>query len=658
VNHECRPYTRWRMHYVLFCFLFQALLITLGLLKKLLFNYGRTYKQEVKMRSGARNFFPRIAVFLCVSAFLSTAAYADNGPSLLNSRVLEQMNILAMEKKSRTGAQKKLNSQFVYALKKRRGELNIPGFKPAVKIDSDDTTLVDIKARVSHQLLTTIEGLGGEIINSFEHYNSIRARFPLEKMELLAQDPDIFFIRPATRPIFNKNNTSEGDVAHTAAQARTNFGVDGTGVKVGVLSDGVDSLATVQGSGDLPGITILPSAGGSGTEGTAMLEVAYDLAPGAQLFFATALGGEANFATNILALKNAGCKVVVDDAVYATESPFQDDIISQAVNTVTSQGVFYFSSAANFGNLNDGESGVWEGDFVSTTPHPYGFLCYYTLHDFVGDGHLTNEITSSSNEAVKSYTLFWSDPLGDSSGGSSNDYALFILEKDESGVYMFSDDIQDGYPYIDPYEEIQTGEDLTGYKVVIANWDGAGLDRFIYFSTNGGRLEHGTSGHIRGHAAAANAFAVAAVDASSMTSPFTGSESVEPISSDGPRRVFYTEDGTELTPGNLLSTGGVVRKKPDIAAADNVLTATPGYNPLNATSASASHAAAIAALMLSAKPDLTIGRARAIFRKTALDIEATGWDRDSGYGIIMADKVLNALTSSWFNPALPLLLLE
>jgi len=605
------------------------------------------------MRLGVRSFLPRTAVFLCVSVFLSTAAYADNGPALLNVSVRDQINILALEKKSRTAAQKKLNSQFVYALKKRRGELNMPGLKPALKIDADDTTLVDIKARVSDELLKKIEGLDGEIINSFEQYDSIRARLPLEKMESLAEDLDIFFIRPARRPIFNKTNTSEGDVAHNAGLARTNFSVDGAGVKVGVLSDGVDSLETVQDSSDLPGVTILTSAGGIGDEGTAMLEVVYDLAPGAQLFFATALGGAANFASNILALEAAGCQVIVDDAFYPTESPFQDDIISQAVNTVTSNGVLYFSSAANFGNLNDGQAGVWEGDFIGTA-HSYGFMEYYEIHDFTGSGQVTNEITSSSSGDSKAYTLFWSDPLG----ASSNDYALFILKNDETDIYMYSDDIQDGIGYDDPYEEIVTDEDLTGYKVVIGNWLGEAADRFIYFSTNGGRLEYGTDGHIRGHAAAANAFGVAAVDASLMTSAFTGSESVEPISTDGPRRVFYTADGTAVTPGDLSATGGVVRQKPDITAADNVLTATQGYNPLNATSASASHAAAIAALMLSAKPDLTIARTRATFRKTALDIEAPGWDRDSGYGIIMADTALQALLSPGFNPAIPLLLLE
>ena len=140
-----------------------------------------------------------------------------------------------------------------------------------------------------------------------------------------------------------------------------------------------------------------------------------------------------------------------------------------------------------------------------------------------------------------------------------------------------------------------------------------------------------------------------------MTTPFNGTESVETFSSDGPRRVFYLADGTPITPGDFSSSGGTVRQKPDITAADGVLTATPGFNPFDSTSASAAHAAAIAALMLSAKPTLTIARVRNILRATALDIEAPGWDRDSGYGIIMADK---ALGFSPFNPGILMLLLE
>src|SRR6185295_10558971 len=132
--------------------------------------------------------------------------------------------------------------------------------------------------------------------------------------------------------------------------ARAFYGVNGTGIKIGVLSNGVASLATEQAEGELPAVTVLPGQAGTGDEGTAMLEIIYDLAPGAQLFFATANNGQASFAQNILDLRTAGCDIIVDDVAYFREAVFQDDNVARSVNTVTASGALYFSSAGNEGN--------------------------------------------------------------------------------------------------------------------------------------------------------------------------------------------------------------------------------------------------------------------------------------------------------------------
>src|SRR5262249_19990066 len=153
-------------------------------------------------------------------------------------------------------------------------------------------------------------------------------------------------VRLAQKSYKHAINVSQGDVAHRAAEARSFFGYDGSGVKICVLSDGVDSLATLQASGDLPpAVDVLPGQAGEGDEGSAMLEIVHDLAPGAQLGFATADPDVATFATNIIALKDSGCNVIVDDVLYLVESPFQDLDIAEAVNQVTAAGVLYFSSA-------------------------------------------------------------------------------------------------------------------------------------------------------------------------------------------------------------------------------------------------------------------------------------------------------------------------
>ena len=111
------------------------------------------------------------------------------------------------------------------------------------------------------------------------------------------------------------------------------------------------------------------------------------MAPGAQLYFATAFTSITSFANNIRALRTAGCDIIVDDVGYYVESPFQDGqgplvvsptnggVVTQAVKDVAAAGALYFSSAGNSGNLNDGTSGVWEGDFVlgAATVNPTRF---------------------------------------------------------------------------------------------------------------------------------------------------------------------------------------------------------------------------------------------------------------------------------------------
>ncbi len=574
---------------------------------------------------------------MVVVVALPTAVQANSKlPGIqLRSTTITQMKALAGEKAGRSRAQKKMDSSLIYARKKLAGDSllqSLPAFKQSIRVDDNGMTLVDIKADVSPELLDYIEKLGGTVLSHYARYDAVRARMPLVQLETLAEDEAVRFVKRAVEAILNKTDTSEGDAAHKAASARVGYGIDGTGIQIGVLSDSVDYLADVQATGDLPDVTVLEDEPGNSGEGTAMLEIVHDLAPGAELYFATAWKSAAGFPYNILALANAGCDVIVDDVSYFNESPFQDDIISQAVNSVTANGVLYFSSAGNNGNLNDETSRVWEGDYLGSTSVPASLTdVYSSVHDF-GEGDVTNDITTATAALIA--VLHRADPLG----GASNDYDLFLLDS-TGNIVLFSTSIQDGDD--DPYEIIGDYLNAFDHQLVIAKYSGE--DRFLHLSTfRQGRPEYTTSGQIKGHAATANAFGVAAVRAAGKTSAFTGAESVEYFSSDGPRRVFYTANGTPITPGNFSSTGGNVRSKPDIAAADGVQTATPGFAPFYGTSAAAPHAAALGALLLAKHPGITINKVRKIFTTTALDIEAAGYDRDSGAGIIMADALLGA----------------
>ncbi|HEU0008859.1 MAG TPA: S8 family serine peptidase [Verrucomicrobiae bacterium] len=556
---------------------------------------------------------------------------------------VQQISALLDEKEARTPAQRKLHSHLVYAIKMNRNEPIAPGvptqplnFKP----EADGRVLVDISAKVTAALLTLIRQ-NGDIVSTHPEYDAIRARLPLGALEVVAGSADVRWIRPALEPKTHTGRlTSEGDTTHRAGLARTNFNVMGAGVKVGVISDSVDFLAGSLASGDVPSVTILPGQAGCCTgEGTAMLEIVADLAPKAQLFFSSANGGPAQFAQNIRDLRAAGCDIIVDDIIYLDESPFQDGIVADAVNTVTAGGALYFSSAGNEGNLNKGTSGTWEGNFSGQgtftymggtwTPHTYG----NTTLNLV-------PLTSSPGDT----SLFWSDPLR----GSTNDYDLFIIDPTNNMVVASSTNPQTGTQ--DPYED--AGVAYPGQAVLVAR--ARGVDRFLHFSVFRGLLTTATAGEIRGHNCASNAFGVAAVNvATRFPNAFIAGAAnpVETFSSDGPRRMFYDAAGNPYNPSNFLATGGIVRAKPDIAAADGVKTTTPGFNPFFGTSAAAPHAAALAALIKSYNPGLTPQQLRFALTNTALDIEAPGMDPDSGWGIV---DPIGALTS--IPPPLPTLI--
>ncbi|MET0752795.1 MAG: hypothetical protein ABWZ66_05460 [Pyrinomonadaceae bacterium] len=110
------------------------------------------------------------------------------------------------EKLGRTTAQKKIDSQLLYAIYRKRGVAKakgVPSGELRVRFDEKGRAIVNIRARVTKAVLAKIRNLGGEVISSSEAYNDILARVPLGKLEKLATLQDVQAIMPADEATTN-----------------------------------------------------------------------------------------------------------------------------------------------------------------------------------------------------------------------------------------------------------------------------------------------------------------------------------------------------------------------------------------------------------------------------------------------------------------------
>ena len=111
-----------------------------------------------------------------------------------------QIADIAREKRARTAAQKKIDTQLLYALKQKRGETRgVPSGPVDIKLDAQGRTLVDITARVSAKLISKLGKVGAEVVSQSAKYHTVRVRVTLEKLEALAEIEEVRHISPAAQ---------------------------------------------------------------------------------------------------------------------------------------------------------------------------------------------------------------------------------------------------------------------------------------------------------------------------------------------------------------------------------------------------------------------------------------------------------------------------
>ena len=494
------------------------------------------------------------------------------------------------------------------------------------------------------KLLSDLTKLG--MVDGVASTRAVTGRMPLSALGASAGLPTLRYMLPDWMVTNTGSVTSQGDAAFHADDARTLFGVDGTGVKVGVMSDSYDCLhgaAADKASGDLPAtVTILkegPCPFGA-DEGRAMMQIIHDVAPGAELLFYTAFRTDFGYAKGIHALADAGATVIVDDVGSLFEPFFQDGAIAQAVDEVAAQGVAYFSAAANMGH-----------DAYDSAFRDGGSASPGTFHDFDPGAAVdtTQRVTVAPHDDAL-FILQWDDPSllvpGDTQSPQTdldfraltttgNPITESALPNIEAGIPIEIMDVPNNSanPKSVDLQIIKTAGASPKHMKWVAISHGLGIAEFDTASATS-----------FGHPNAAGAMAVGAANYGETPEFGQTPPLLESFSSRGGIPVLLSPTGFAETPQ--------VRQTPDFVApdgGDNTFFGadTDSTNQPNffGTSAAAPHAAGAAALALDKLSTATPADICNAFATSAVNMGAAGYDSDTGHGLIDVNAALALLTA-------------
>jgi len=542
--------------------------------------------------------------------------------------------------------------------------------------------------------------------------NDVSGWLPVDMIARAAQLSELHFARasmPRTRagPV-----ATQGDFAQRSAAVRASYpSLTGAGITVGVLSDSFNCYQTYaadglpasglngyasngftatyaddQKSGALPAaVSVLEEATCMSydaperlpftDEGRAIMQIVYAVAPGAKLAFYSAENGEADFASGIVRLAQAGARIIDDDVGYSDEPFFQDGLVAQAIDQVSAEGVDYFSSAGNNARMS----------YENIAP---AFPLASTGGPMAGEQLLNFDTSGASTATALPITipslfpgefvvliLQWDQPYvtgAPASGGATSALDLCVtgaVGSDQIDFGPTSSAINCTGPNsigTDPVQLLVVGNpaDATGSTPAISLNVSIGL---AHGTRAPGRIKLVLDGDgaavsidafatdsptIQGHPNASGAMAVGAAYYFQTPQCGTTPALLEYFSSAGGDPILFDVSGARLL-------APVVRQKPQIVAPDGVndtflgfsapiVTAIAGCSNDAAlpsffgTSAAGPHAAGAAALMMQANSALTAAQINAALQDSALPM-AGALNFDSGYGFIQADAALALL---------------
>lgn len=212
------------------------------------------------------------------------------------------------------------------------------------------------------KLSEAVRALGGQIELTYE--STLQARVLIQHLEAIAALSQVRFVRLPVAPVFDQGTVVSEGVSLMGSRSWSNAGLDGKGVRVGVLDGGFFRFESLVGSELPPRERLVTrsfrrdnqmySSRSPSRHGTALAEVVHDVAPGATLYL-TAFNTDVELRRAIDYLITERVDVISTSLSIPSGCFTGPGIFEPYLRRAREAGIFWATSGGNDGDQH------WEG---------------------------------------------------------------------------------------------------------------------------------------------------------------------------------------------------------------------------------------------------------------------------------------------------------